>query len=148
MRNFDPPGAQSCRNGCQNGCNFAAHKKRAPGQPVRLLEGSDPRSLLGGNAGCPPCLKRRPVTYRNQRESQAKKRGGRTLTGDDVRRIRNSLGWSQNKLARRMYLRDGITVLRWENGYHKIPGPAVRLLEILEQAQQSRGFVHLKEVNE
>lgn len=50
----------------------------------------------------------------------------------DVKALRNKLGLSQGKFARVLNVSDD-TVKNWEQGRRSVPGPAIRLMQIVER---------------
>ena len=49
------------------------------------------------------------------------------MKSDDVRRMRERLGWTQEDLARELGVHR-VTVARWETGEHSVPAPVAKLL--------------------
>jgi len=59
-----------------------------------------------------------------------------SLSGEEVRRIREKLGLSQAELEQRLGLGSKV-VVRWENGKVRLPGPVNALLRILDKNPES-----------
>lgn len=53
------------------------------------------------------------------------------MTPEQFRDARNTLGYSAERLARRLRVQSGRTIRRWEAGDRDIPGPAIAVLELL-----------------
>jgi len=58
------------------------------------------------------------------------------MTGQDVRRIRETLGLSQRRFAERLGVHK-VTVAKWETDAQGMRGPAERLIRLLGEAAKS-----------
>jgi len=55
------------------------------------------------------------------------------VTGRQVKRIREALGWTQYEFARRLGVHP-VTVAKWETDAQGMRGPAVRLIALLAKS--------------
>jgi len=57
---------------------------------------------------------------------------GKKKDAKDLIKLRKRLNWTQRDAAEEFYVSPG-TIALWETGKRKMPGPAIRLLEILNE---------------
>ena len=57
------------------------------------------------------------------------------MTPAEFKSIRHALGLSAQGLARTLGVSGGRTVRRWEAGDRDIPGPAIKLMRLLERGK-------------
>ena len=60
-----------------------------------------------------------------------KKKSLRSKEASRLKRLREKLGWTQQRLAEEWLVSDG-AVGHWEDGVRTIPGPVLKLIEIYE----------------
>lgn len=59
------------------------------------------------------------------------------VDGDEFRRLRKEMALTQGALAEHLGV-DRVTITRWETGVHRVPEPAARLLERLQQEAKAK----------
>lgn len=67
------------------------------------------------------------------------------MTPSELKSARLALGFSAQRFARFLRIKDGRTVRYWEAGENDIPGPVVVLLELVMSSKDARRHLGLPE---